>query len=319
VKKAWGFIKDVFHEWSARRSQEWSDVVAYHTIFSLAPVLVMAIIVAGLVVGGDAARSGLMDNIRGVMGETGARAVESLLQGFQEKGKGLVAVGVSALVLLWGASGLFVSLRNALDYIWELEKKPGIGIRGFLKDRLVSFALVLSVGFVLLVSLLLSAAMIGFRQSMSRFIPIPSGVLPVLDFSLSFLVISFLFTLIFKFLPSVVMDWRDAAFGALATTVLFVMGKSLLGYFLSSEGLTSSYGAASSLVLVILWVNYSARILFVGAAVIKVRARRKNRPLRPGAYAVRSASYDQRPMAAVDRRRLVSHAGAFAQGPDLRH
>lgn len=283
------FLRDVYREWSAHQAPRLAAAVAYHTLFSLAPVLLIAIAVAGLFFGGEAARHGALEQIARLLGENGAKGVESLLIGFQDKEKSAAAVAVGGLVLLWGASNVFVSLRESLDFIWDLKRKPGVGIQGFIKERMASFALVLGVGFVLLVSLLLSAGLVAFRQSLASFFSLPPALFPFLDLVISFLVVGLLFTLIFKLLPSAVLGWRDAASGAAVSALLFIAGKFLLGLYLGRSGAASAYGAAGSVVLILLWVNYSAQGLFVGAAVIKARARLKSGSLRPGPTAQSAA------------------------------
>lgn len=281
----WDFVREVFGEWRGHKASRWAAMVAYHTIFSLAPVLIIAIAVAGLVFGDDRARLEVIAQAAQFSGENGGATVEALLKGFQDKERSASAVALGTLVLLWGASNVFVSLRESLNHLWDLRRKPGVGLKGFAKERLASFALVLGVGFVLLVSLFLSAVLSAFRASLSQWLTLPVILLGTLDILLSFVVVGLLFTLIFKFLPSALLSWRDAAAGAMVSAVLFILGKSLLGYYLGKSAAASAYGAAGSVVLILLWVNYSTQALFVGASVIKTRGSRNGRPPQPGPYA----------------------------------
>lgn len=280
-----GFLSEVWSEWSGHQASRWAAVVAYHTLFSLAPVLVIAVAVAGAVFGTEAARGEVMAQMEGFLGKEGAAVAERLLSGFGDKSRSAWTAAGGGAVLLWGASNVFVSLRESLDYLWDLKRKPGAGWRAWLKERAAAFALVLGVGFVLLVSLMLSTATAAFQHSLSSALSMPAAVVPLTDAALSFLVSGALFALIFKFLPSCRLEWRDAAEGAAVTSLFFILGKSLLGAYLGRNGAASAYGAAGSVVLILLWVNYSAQILFIGAAILKVRGRRAGRPPKPGPFA----------------------------------
>jgi membrane protein len=204
----------------------------------------------------------------------------------QSHGKqGILPSIIAAVTLLITASGLFLELQGALNSIWGVEEKPGQGIRGFIKNRLLSFAMIVGIGFLLLVSLIVSTALSGLSKLMSHMIPGMDAIWMGANFIVSFLVIAALFAMIFKVLPDVKLSWRDVWIGGATTALLFTIGKFLLGMYLGKNSTVSAYGAAGSLVLILLWVYYSAQILFFGAEVTQVYANRFGARLEPKAHA----------------------------------
>jgi membrane protein len=216
-----------------------------------------------------------------MMGTRGADIVNSLLANAQQPSSGIFASIVAFLILLFGASGVFIELRGALNTIWEVKAKTNAGWKGMLKERLFSFGMVLSIGFLLLVSLLLSAALAFIGKFFEQLVPIPPAVLEAANFVLSFAVIAVLFALMFKFVPAVHIPWRDVQIGALGTALLFTIGKFLLGLYLGKASVGSAYGAAGSLVAVIVWVYYSAQIFFFGAEFTRVYSDSHAHPSQP--------------------------------------
>src|SRR6185437_13336798 len=199
--------------------------------------------------------------------------------------KGLMASAIAIVTLIITATGLFIELQDALNTVWRVEVKPGRGVWGFVRDRLLSFAMVVGIGFLLLVSLLVSTALAAFSKYVNELMP-GLGILPVvMGDVISFLVILVLFALIFKVLPDVKIAWRDVWVGGVVTSLLFTAGKFLLGWYLGRSTTVSAYGGAGSIVLILLWVYYSAQILFFGAEVTKVYANRFGTRLRPVSYA----------------------------------
>jgi membrane protein len=250
--------------------------LAYYTAFSLAPLLVIAIGIAGLVFGEEAARGEIQAQIRDTIGESASQATEDMIKNSSEQGGGIVATLISLAILLVGASGLFIELQSALNEIWEVPpEKQGSGILAFIKDRLLSFGLVVGTGFLLLVSLIVSAAL----SALGRYLTpesMPGGALlwQAINLAVSFALITLMFAMIFKILPETEVQWRDVWIGAAFTAVLFTVGKYLIGLYLAHSSTASSYGAAGSLVVILIWVYYSAQILLFGAEFTHLYARR---------------------------------------------
>jgi membrane protein len=274
-------LKETYKRWRDHQAPRLGASVAFYTLLSLAPLLVLTAAVIALVFSKEAAHRDLVDQARQMMGARGADIVNSLLANAQQPSSGIFASIVAFLILLFGASGVFIELRSALNTIWEVKPQAGAGWKSMLKERLFSFGMVLSIGFLLLVSLLLSAALAFVGKFFGQLIPIPPAVLEAANFVLSFAVITALFALMFKFVPSVHISWKNVQIGALGTALLFTIGKLLLGLYLGKASVGSAYGAAGSLVAVIVWVYYSAQIFFFGAEFTRVFSDSHVRPSQP--------------------------------------
>lgn len=270
----WHLLKEAASDWSHDRAPRLGAALAYYTVFSLVPFLVVTIAVIGLVFGQEAAQSAILDQIANLVGEQSAAAIKEMIQRADQPSTGLVATGLAIATLLLGASGVFGQLQDALNTVWGVEPKEGRGVWGFIKDRFLSFVAVLGTGFLLLVSLVLSSALAALGKWFSGLLPLPEAVLELLNFTVSFLIITGLFALIFKVLPDAKVAWRDVWVGAGLTAALFTIGKFALGLYLGKSNVASGYGAAGSLVLVLLWVYYSAQILLYGAEFTQVYANR---------------------------------------------
>ncbi|MEP6574476.1 MAG: YihY/virulence factor BrkB family protein, partial [Gemmatimonadota bacterium] len=262
-------LKQIF----VRAAREWFDdnaprlgaALSYYTLFALAPLLVIAIAVAGLVFGREAARGQIVGEIDGFLGRQAASMIQVMLEGASKPGASIIATIAGLVTFFLGATGVFVELQGALNVVWDVRRKAGGGIRGFTRDYLVSFGLVVGVGFLLLVSLVLSALMSALGKYMDSFTG-SVGVAVRLGHAIgSFLVITLLFTMIYKVLPDVKLQWRDVWRGAAVTALLFSGGKFLIGLYLGGSAVASTYGAAASLVLLMLWVYYSSQIVLFGA------------------------------------------------------
>jgi membrane protein len=234
--------------------------------------VVLAIAVAGMVFGQEAAGNRLFHEIRGLVGDQGAEAIQAMVAAVHKEGGGVVATVVGLATLLLGASGAFGQLQDALNTIWQVKPKPGQGVKGFLRHRLLSFSMVLVIGFMLLVTLVISAALSGLSHWMDGFLPFPPALLQALNFAVSFGATSLLFTLIYKVLPDVTVKWRDVWIGGVVTALLFSLGRYGIGLYLGRASVGSAYGAAGSLVIILLWIYYSTQILFFGAEFTKVYA-----------------------------------------------
>ena len=266
-------LKQTASKWSDHHATRLGASVAFYTLLSFAPLLVLLAAIAALVLHDkNAAQNGLIDQAKQMMGGGGGDAVKSLLASAQKPSSGVFASIVSFLVLLFGASGVFTELHDALNLIWDATPKASSGVMGLIKDRLFSFGMVLSVGFVLLVSLFVSAGLAFIGKFFGQIIPLPNAVLQIANFIVSFVVITLLFALMFKFVPAVHISWRNVIVGAIGTALLFTIGKFLLGLYLGKASVGSTYGAAGSLVAVIVWVYYSAQIFFFGAEFTRVYA-----------------------------------------------
>ncbi len=261
-------------EWSEDKASRLGAALAYYTVFSLAPLLLITIAIIGFFYGDEAAQGQISSQMSQLVGPKAAEAIEGMIQGAGEKkGQGIFATVISIALLLFGASGVFVQLKDALNTIWDLPpQKAPKGILGFLKSRVLSLGFVLGVGFLLLVSLILSAILSGVGNYMSGVVPMAS-LLQALNFIVSFGVITVLFAMIYKFLPDIKLPWRDVWLGALFTALLFSIGKWLLGLYLGRSSMASTYGAAGSFVVLLVWIYYSAQIVFFGAEVTQVYSR----------------------------------------------
>ena len=286
-KTTFSVLKQTVSEWSEDKAPMLGAALAYYTVFSLAPLLIISIAIAGFVLGDEAAKGQVFEQMRGLLGDQGGRAMQDMVQSAGSKtSTGVIATITGIVTLLFGASGVFGQLQTSLNIIWGVEPKPGRGIKGVVKDRFLSFGFILVVCFLLLVSLLLSAA-ITFVAKWVGGIAVGTEVLAqVVNIVLSLGIITVLFGLIFKFLPDAKIAWKDVWFGAFFTAALFTIGKFGLGLYLGSSSVGSSFGAAGSLIVLLLWVYYSAQILFFGAELTQVYANRFGSHVRPADDAV---------------------------------
>ncbi|MDB6030547.1 MAG: Ribonuclease [Verrucomicrobiales bacterium] len=260
-----GVFRAAVANYSSDKIPRLSAALAYYTIFSLSPLFVFLVAVAGLYFGEEHGRKQLLDQIREYMGEQGAKALGSVLVKASKPAAGILATIIVGVTLMLGATGVFVELQDALNTIWNVRLRTGQGVKGFIKNRLLTFAMVVVIGFLLLVSLILTAVLAGLGKFMGERFPLLEPIGQMLNLVLSFVVITLLFAMIFKILPDVKIAWKDVWTGAALTSVLFNAGKFLIGYYLGKSSVSSAYGAAGSLAVILLWVFYSAQILFFGA------------------------------------------------------
>ncbi|HTE53983.1 MAG TPA: YihY/virulence factor BrkB family protein [Kofleriaceae bacterium] len=286
LRDGWELTKETFSEWIDDKASRLAAALAYYTLFSLAPLLIIAIGIAGLVFGEDAARGQVMVQLRGLIGERGAAFLQDLLVASRGTSHGIAATVIGLVVLLFGAAGVFGQLQDALNTIWEVKSRPGRGWRGILQDRFLSFAMVLGTGFLLLVSLTASAAFAAIGTYLSGVLPIPAAALEAVNFGVSFALTAFLFALIFKIVPDAKIAWRDVWIGAGLTAFLFSIGKLLIGIYLGKSSVASTFGAAASPVVLMVWIYYSAQILFLGAEFTQVYATRYGSRIRPARGAI---------------------------------
>jgi membrane protein len=265
-------LKDTVKDWQEDKVPRLAAALAYYTLLSLAPLLIIAVAVAGLFFGEEAARGQLSNQLTSLAGAQAGQALQSILAQARTPEAGTLATVVGVVVLLFGASGVFGELQSALDTIWEVTPKPGRGIKGVLRDRFLSFTMVLGVAFLLLVSLVISAGLAALGKFMGAALPGGAVLWQIVSAVVSFLLVAVLFALMFKVIPDVKIAWRDVWVGALFTAFLFVLGKGALGLYLGRGAVGSPYGAAGSLVVLVVWVYYSTQILFFGAEFTQVYA-----------------------------------------------
>ncbi len=273
MKKYFDLFKQAGKEFSSDKAPRLGAALAYYTVFSIAPLLLIAIAIAGLVFGQEAAMGQISRQLSGVMGPSTAKTLEEMIQSAAKPKSGMVATILGIVTLVFGASGVFGQLKDALNTIWNVEEKRRAGVLGFIRDRFLSFAMVFSIGFLLLVTLVVDAVISATGEVLAPKIPGGEVVLQSLQLVVSFALATVLFALIFRFLPDIRVAWRDVWIGAVFTSIFFVVGKFGLGLYLGKSAAGSAYGAAGSLVILLLWTYYSAQILFFGAEVTQVYAR----------------------------------------------
>ncbi|MEL6461107.1 MAG: YihY/virulence factor BrkB family protein [Cyanobacteria bacterium J06621_15] len=293
LKQIWRLLKETFKEWNEDKASRLAAALSYYTIFSLAPLLIIAIAIAGAVFGDDAARGEIVRQIQGLVGKDGAEVIQTALQNAQRPDTRNLASIISIGVLLFGASNVFAQIQDALNTIWEVQPKPGRSLVQVLRKRFLSFAMVGGVGFLLLVSLIVNAGLAAMVNYFSNLIPGFDLLWQIANFIISFAVITLLFAIIYKFMPDVEIDWSDVWVGSAITSLLFVIGKSLLGLYLGNGSFGSAYGAAGSLVVVLAWINYAAQIIFFGAEFTQVYASRYGSRIVPDENAMRVPEIDR--------------------------
>jgi membrane protein len=279
--------------WTALRAW-WDDdalrlgaSLAFYTLFALAPILLVATAVAGIVFGAEAVRGEIVGQLDDLVGPDGARAVESLLEGASQRRAGILATAIGSITFAVAATGAFLELQAALNTIWRVTPNPGANLRGFVMDRLRSFGLVVAVGFLLLVSLTVTAALAALNAWLAHRAPSIPLAWSSVNVLASVVVTTALFALLYRFLPDVRLRWRDVTTGAFVTAVLFTIGQQLIGLYLGQSSVASSYGAAGSVMILLLWVYYSCQILLLGAEFTRVYAERQSGKARPESFATK--------------------------------
>lgn len=260
----WLWSRAAINGWVEDNASSMGAALAYYTIFSLAPLLLMVIATAGLIFGDDVARGALLDQFESIIGHNGAQAVSAILSGARDVRGGLISMAIGALTLFIGATTVFAELQRDLDRIWRAQK-PRSSVANVVRTRLLSFGMILGVGFLLVVSLTVSAAITAVVTLWGDRLGDLELVLHLINFLLSFAIITVLFALIYKVLPNVTIAWGDVWLGAALTSLLFALGKFLIGLYLGRSAISSSFGAAGALVVLIAWVYYSAQIFLLGA------------------------------------------------------
>lgn len=276
LRTAWRLLRATVERWVDDDAPSMGAALAYYTVFSMAPLLLIVIAVAGLVFGEDAARGEIVRQIASLVGTANATAIESVVRGASFSAQGALAATLGVLTILVGATTVFAELQSALDRIW---KAPGAvkmpGIWAWLRARLLSLGLVLALGFLLLVSLVASAALSAFSRWWGGWFGDWLALAQVLDLTVSFALITIVIAVIYKWMPRVRLAWRDVMLGAVVTALLFTLGKFVIGLYIGHSGIASAFGAAASVVVLLLWVYYSAQIFLLGAEFTWVWAQRR--------------------------------------------
>ena len=282
----WSLLVETVFEWYEDRAPRLGAALAFYTVFALAPGLIVIIALAALLLGKEAAQGQILDQVRDLIGPAGAQAVHAAIESARSAGNSLVATGLGVLTLLLGLWGVFGELQDALNTIWGVTTRPGRGVLGAIKERFWSFTMVVGIGFLLLVSLAASAWLAAVGKFFAQLSPLPVAVMETANALLSFVTITLMFAVIYKLLPDVRMTWRNVWVGAGVTALLFTIGKSLIGLYLGRSTVASVYGAAGSLVVILLWIYYSAQVVFFGAEFTKVYSRRFGAIVVPTEHAV---------------------------------
>jgi len=289
---SFGLLKQTFSEWLEDKAPQLGAALAYYTVFSLAPLVLVLLAIVGLIFRNDpgGAWNRITEQMSYFLDKSAVEVVQNIAQKAAEPNKSVLATVVGVLLALFGASGVFGQLQDALNTVWGVKAKPGAGIWGFLRSRFLSFAMVGGICFLLLVSLTLESLLKGFSHYVQSVLP--GGIVIALAaywvFDLA--VVILLFAVIFKFLPDAEIRWRDVWIGAAMTAIFFAIGKWALGLYLGSGNAASAYGAASSLITLLLWVYYSSQILLFGAEFTQVYANRAGRDIKPSEHAIRVES-----------------------------
>lgn len=274
-KSAWHLIRQTFEDWNFDQASRLAASLSYYTAVAIAPLLILLVTAIGFFFGRDSAQAQVVGQLRTVMGPQGAEVALAVMESADQPNLARVAGILSLATLFWGATNVFVQLQSSLNIIWGVETKASEGIMARIRERILSFGMILVIGFLLLVSLLLSSILSALGGTLRGLVPGVDLLWDVVDFVLSFGVTTLLFALIFKVLPDAEFSWRDVWMGATVTALLFTIGKWLLGLYLGNQSLSSSYGAAGSLVVTLLWIYYSSHIFFFGAEFTQVYARRE--------------------------------------------
>ena len=289
VADAFSLLKQTFSEWLEDKAPQLGAALAYYTVFSLAPLVLLLLAIVGFLFHNDPAGAWrkMTEQMSYFLDKSAIDVVANIAQKASQPNKGLLATIIGVLLALFGASGVFGQLQDALNTIWGVKVKPGVGVGAFIRARFLSFAMVAGVCFLLLVSLVLESVLKSFSQYVQAMFPGGIVIALVVYSSFDLAAVVLLFASIFKFLPDVKIQWRDVWIGALMTAIFFAIGKWALGLYLGSGAAASAYGAASSLITLLLWIYYSSQILLFGAEFTQVYAARAGRAFVPDKYAVR--------------------------------
>jgi len=285
LKEAGSIALESLRDFFDGESFQLAAALSYYTLLSIAPLLLVIIGAAGVLLGEEQVREALVAQVRDLVGEEGASLLQTVLQNVGTRRSNVVSMIVGFALMILGATTVFAQLQTALNRIWGVKAAPSNAVLGFIRSRLVSLTVVLGLAFMLLVSLLFTAAISGMQAYLGSFLPGAAIVWTFVNHTVSLVLVAMLLAMLFRYVPDVEISWRDTIAGALVTAVLLTLGKHAIGIYLGRAGVGSAYGAAGSAVVFMVWVYYVSVILFFGAEITKVIARRRGRPLIPSAHA----------------------------------
>ncbi|WP_299462626.1 YihY/virulence factor BrkB family protein [Mucilaginibacter sp.] len=287
LKQLWKVLMATFSGFSSDNGLKFSASLAYYTVFSLAPLLILIISLTGFFFGPDAATGRLYPQIEHYVGAKAALQIQEMLKGLEFSGKTGIAVIISVITLLIGASSIFLEIQDSLNTIWRVKAKPKKGWVKMLQNRFLSFSLIISLGFLLIASLVVNIAIAALSSQIIRFLPsVTKYLIQGINLFVSFVVISVLFGIIFKFLPDVKIKWKDVRSGAMFTAILFMIGQYIISLYIQYTAQGSTYGAAGSLIVILVWIYYTSAILYIGAEFTQVYAEAIGSRIEPAEYAV---------------------------------
>lgn len=286
-KNSWTILKATFNGFIDDLALKYSASLAYYTIFSIAPLLLLMISLAGLFLGKDAIQGKVFAEINGLVGNDAAKQIQDMIKHLEMSGKSTVSVIIGVVTLIIGATTVFGEIQESINIIWQVKPKPKKSWVKLIKDRLLSGSLIITLGFLLLVSLLINGALLALSDHLKHFLPaIMVTFFNLINVVISFIVITVLFGVIFKVLPDVKIGWKDVRAGAIFTAVLFMIGRLLIGIYIQKSGTSSTYGAAGSLIVILLWVYYTSVILYFGAEFTRAYADFRGVKIEPADFAV---------------------------------
>ncbi len=280
MKRFFGLFKSAGQEFSNDKATTLAAALAYYTIFAIAPLLVIAIAIAGMVFGHAQAQAQIVGQLRAFMGNAGATAIEQMLANANKAHGSTWAIIIGVMTLLLGAAGVFMQLKQSLNTVWNVpQQKIAGGIKGFIRERLLAFGMVFAIGFLLMVSLVVDAAISSFAKYASTTLPGGEKVWQGIQLGISFVVVAVLFAMMFRFLPDTRVRWRDVWFGSFFTSLLFIIGKYLLALYIGRSSMGSSFGAAGSIVVLLVWIYWSSNIFLFGAEFTQAHAQSRGEKL----------------------------------------
>jgi membrane protein len=307
-------LQRAVYEWNEDKAPRMAAAVAFYTVFSLAPIVVISMALSSILFDRQAARQEMLAQVSFLIGPEGRNAIELLIENAPDRHTSWLATVVGLATMFFGATGVFVELKDSLNTVWEVQPRPGLGLIEMIRDRLLSFAMVMIIGFLLLVSLIANALLAALGRVVTHYLP-ALAFLSLGNLVMSFAVITFLFALIYKFLPDAEVDWKNVWLGAALTSFLFAVGKWLFGLYLGQSAIASSYGAAGSFVIVVLWTYYSSLILLFGAEVTQVASTLHGEQIKPAVKAVHVSDHS-RVQQGIPRKEDVEAAALMQEGPD---
>ncbi|QQL48839.1 YihY/virulence factor BrkB family protein [Mucilaginibacter ginkgonis] len=287
LNRWWCILKATFMGFSDDNGLKFSASLAYYTVFSLAPLLILVISLAGLFLGQDAITNSLYPQIKGYVGADAAAQIQDMLKNLELSGKTGTAIAIGVVTLMMGASSIFIEIQDSLNTIWRVKAKPKKSWLKLIQNRFISFSLIISLGFLFLVTMAVNLLILALSNRLQHFLPgLTIWVVNGINLAIGFIVISTLFGIIFKVLPDVKIKWSDVRSGAFFTALLFMLGKYVIGLYIEYSAKTSTYGAAGSIIVILLWIYYTAAILYIGAEFTQVYAEANGSHIEPAEYAV---------------------------------